>query len=118
MGMMEGVVMSDAMSARSPEGSGVPTPSGEQSAVPRHVRRVKLSYYVDEDVAARARAAYERTRGLETPGTFGEFQEAVVLAEIERMEHKYNDGLPWDGVPPGAIKSLTQMSVAARHRKH
>lgn len=65
--------------------------------------KTKTGFYQDVDQAARARAAYTWTRAQESHRTFSDLIARAVLAEVQRLEAKYNDGQPWPGMQPGQI---------------
>ncbi|MEE6289280.1 hypothetical protein V2J52_16625 [Georgenia sp. MJ173] len=78
-----------------------PTPATPEAPAVGEVRRKfrhKVSFYQDEDDTARVRAAILHTNHLEGPRSLSEFITRAVMAEVNRLEEKYNDGQPWPGV--------------------
>lgn len=55
----------------------------------------KVSFYQDRDDTARMRGAVLATRDDEGYRSMSEFIDAAVLAEVERLESKYNNGEPF-----------------------
>lgn len=52
----------------------------------------KVSFYQDREDTARMRGAVLATRDDEGHRSMSEFINAAVLAEVERLEEKYNNG--------------------------
>lgn len=67
--------------------------------------RHKVSFYQDEEDTARVRAAILHTNHLEGPRSLSQFIHHAVMAEVRRLEERYNDGEPWPGV---AARELPQ----------
>lgn len=75
-----------------------PAPQAAASAGERRKYRHKVSFYQDEDDTARVRAAIQNTFPTEGPRSLSEFINQAVMAEVRRLEERYNDGEPWPGV--------------------
>ncbi|WP_193073076.1 MULTISPECIES: ParB family protein [Brevibacterium] len=58
----------------------------------------KVSFYQRREDTARVRGAVLATRLDEGHRSMSEFINAAVLAEVERLEAKYNDGEPFPPV--------------------
>lgn len=71
----------------------------------RRKYRHKVSFYQDEEDTARVRAAILHTNHLEGPRSLSQFIHHAVMAEVRRLEERYNDGEPWPGV---AARELPQ----------
>lgn len=81
-----------------------PAPASE-SVGERRKYRHKVSFYQDEEDTARVRAAILHTNHLEGPRSLSQFIHHAVMAEVRRLEERYNDGEPWPGV---AARELPQ----------
>lgn len=57
-----------------------------------------MSFYQDTDDTARVRAAVLNTFHTEGPRSLSEFIHRAVMAEVQRLEKRHNDGRPWPGV--------------------
>jgi hypothetical protein len=69
----------------------------------RRAGAVQITFYIDAEQAARARAAFMRTQGPEGNRTWSDFIADAVRRETERLERTYNDAQPWPGVQAGAM---------------
>jgi hypothetical protein len=69
------------------------TPAGEGRKF-RH----KVSFYQEEADTARVRAAILNTYPTEGARTLSQFIHHAVMAEVKRLEDRYNDGEPWTGI--------------------
>lgn len=81
-------------------------------------KRNKIAIYMDEDDAARARAAYAEssTPSREGPKSFSAFVVDAIMKETQRLERKYNDGQQW---PPVEAWQIPQgRPTGARTRKN
>lgn len=83
---------------RQPAPAPSPTPA-EQPSERRYPP--KVSFYQDRDDSARMRAAMLHTQGLEGHRSLSDFINRAVMAEVERLETKHNNGQPWPAVGPG-----------------
>lgn len=91
-----------------PEPAAVP-PAVEPSAAAKPARaarstsdktkyRHKVSFYQHPDDTARVRGAILHTQVSEGTRTLSQFVNDAVLAEVERLEAKYNNGQPFPAV--------------------
>lgn len=87
-----------AAAAAPPTASEPPAAPAASSVGERRKYRHKVSFYQDEDDTARVRAAILHTNHLEGPRSLSEFIHHAVMAEVRRLEERYNDGEPWPGV--------------------
>lgn len=58
----------------------------------------KVSFYQSREDTARMRGAFMATRAEEGYRSMSEFISAAVLAEVRRLEAKYNDGEPFPAI--------------------
>lgn len=65
----------------------------------------KVSFYQDPEDTARMRAALLHTLVTEGSRSLSQFIHNAVMAEVERLEHKYNNGKPF---PPVGARELPQ----------
>lgn len=82
----------------------VTTSTNQSAAGPAPKKRpakTKVAYYQEVEEAARVRGGFHQVGHLEGYRTFSDFHAAVVLAEIQRLEAKYNEGEPFIGAAPG-----------------
>lgn len=86
------------------EGTGVATPQAPRGS---STTRPKMGYFADnEDEAGRIRAAWQHTLTTENGRrSLAQFQHDAVLAFVEMLEHRYNDGDPWPYLPSGTIRT-------------
>lgn len=78
-----------------------PAPEGEK---PRTKYRHKASFYQDPQDTDRVRSAIEYTKSTEDRAkSFSEFVSRTVMAEVERLETKYNDGKPFPHIGAGEM---------------
>jgi hypothetical protein len=63
----------------------------------------KVTFYQDADDTARVRAAILHTMVDEGSRNLSQFVNAAVMAEVERLERKYNNGKPWPAVRSGEM---------------
>lgn len=82
-----------------------PAPALAEPVGERRKYRHKVSFYQDEEDTARVRAAILHTNHLEGPRSLSQFIHHAVMAEVHRLEERYNDGKPWPGV---AARELPQ----------
>lgn len=62
----------------------------------------KMSFYQDPEDSDRVRSAIEATKGTpDRAKSFSEFVSRVVMAEVERLETKYNGGEPFPHIGAG-----------------
>ena len=84
-------------------------PAAAQPAAPKPARaasstsdktkyRHKVSFYQHPDDTARVRGAILHTQVTEGARTLSQFVNDAVLAEVERLEAKYNNGQPFPAV--------------------
>ena len=101
-----------ALLAVEPEASN-PTPAVvDQPAVatpaasrPRPKYPPKVSFYQAAEDTARVRGAILHTMATEGPRSLSQFIHEAVMAEVSRLEVKYNDGRPF---PPVEARVLPQ----------
>lgn len=62
-----------------------------------------MSFYQDSGETDRMRGAIIFTMATEGPRTVSEFISAAVMAEVERLEKKYNDGKPFPSIRAGKV---------------
>lgn len=67
--------------------------------------RHKVSFYQDPADTARVRGAVLHTQVSEGTRSLSHFIHQAVMAEVQRLEAKYNDGQPF---PPVAARELPQ----------
>jgi hypothetical protein len=60
--------------------------------------RHKVSFYQDREDTDRVRGAILHTMTTEGSRTLSQFIHKTVMAEVERLERKYNDGQPFPAV--------------------
>lgn len=74
--------------------------SAEKPAQPaaKKVYPPKVSFYQDAENTARMRGAIFATRHEEGYRGLSDFIDSVLMAEVERLEAKYNDGQPFPPV--------------------
>ncbi|MFV0428406.1 MAG: ParB family protein [Arachnia sp.] len=65
----------------------------------------KVSIYQDREDTGRVRGAILHTMATEGPRTLSEFVNHAVMAEVQRLEAKYNNGQPF---PPVGARELPQ----------
>lgn len=63
----------------------------------------KVTFYQDAEDTARVRAAILHTMVTEGSRNLSQFVNAAVMAEVERLEARYNDGKPWPPVASGEM---------------
>ena len=82
-------------------------PSLEAAPAPRPTRgaRPKVSFYQAREDTNRMRGAILHTMAAEGPRSLSEFIHQAVMAEVERLETKYNNGQPF---PPVGARELPQ----------
>jgi len=79
-------------------------PAAVTSSGPRRPKtKPKVSFYQDPEDTARARAALLNTLTTEGNRSLSEFIDRAVMAEVERLERKHNNGKPWESVPTGEL---------------
>ncbi|WP_243696475.1 ParB family protein [Aeromicrobium camelliae] len=76
------------------------TPKAEKKPAAKKKYPSKASFYQDPEDTARVRGAILYTMATEGPRSFSDFVHAAVMAEVERLEAKYNDGKQFPGVGP------------------
>lgn len=62
----------------------------------------KLAYYVDDEENGRIRAAFLAGRDKYGWRSFTDFQLSTILDRVAQLEQEFNQGRPFDGVPPKA----------------
>lgn len=85
-----------------PKGKDAATPAGKTAPKRRYPH--KVSFYQDPESTARVRGAILYTP-QEGPRTLSQFIDHAVMAEVERLETKYNHGDPF---PPITARELPQ----------
>ncbi len=60
-------------------------------------------YFTRTD-ADQVRAAFLAVGPVEGYASISEFLEAATLKEVRRLQRKYNNGKPWEGAGPGALR--------------
>lgn len=73
--------------------------------------KAKVGFYQDPEDTARARAAYNWTRAQEGHRSLSDFLAAAVMAEVKRLERKYNGGDPWPAMDPGELPTGKPMGA-------
>lgn len=58
----------------------------------------KVSFYQDKEDTDRIRGAILYTQATEGPRTLSQFLHRAAMAEVERLEAKYNNGQPFPSV--------------------
>ncbi len=74
-----------------------------QTQRPAKVARPKVSFYQDADDTKRVRGALLHTMTTEGSRNLSEFINRAVMAEVERLEAKYNNGNPFPPVGSGEL---------------
>lgn len=69
-----------------------------QRPKPKRKYPAKVSFYQDPADTDRVRGAILHTMTTEGPRSLSQFIHQAVMAEVERLEHKYNDGQPFPSV--------------------
>lgn len=93
-----------------PPVSAVPTPGENDRSAgtspPKRdteAKKRKVSFYQDEDRTARARGAHLHTMAQEGSRSLSDFIDKAVMAAVEQLEAKHNDGKPFPSVKAGGI---------------
>lgn len=68
------------------------TPSGASTVADK----ARLTIYLPRNLNHRARAVYRATNHLEHDGSWSDFVEHAIEAEVQRRERLYNNGKPYD----------------------
>lgn len=71
-------------------------------------------YFIRDD-ADQVRAAFLATGHAEGYASISELIEAATLKEVRRLQRKYNNGRPWDGVGPGSLRPGQRTRVEQTH---
>lgn len=89
-----------------------PSPSSATSAKkpPAGKYPAKVSFYQDPEDTDRVRGAILYTMTTEGNRNLSQFVQKAVMAEVERLEAKYNNGEPF---PPVGARELPQGGAAA-----
>lgn len=74
-----------------------------QADTPAKGARPKVSFYQDADDTKRVRGALLHTMTTEGSRNLSEFIHRAVMAEVERLEAKYNNGKPFPPVGSGEL---------------
>ena len=82
-----------------------PTAAKPASSRPRPKYPPKVSFYQATEDTARVRGAILHTMATEGPRSLSQFIHEAVMAEVSRLEAKYNDGRPF---PPVEARVLPQ----------
>ena len=69
-------------------------PAGEGRKKPKP----KVSFYQDPEDTARMRGALKHTQVAEGSRSLSDFIDRAVMAEVERLEARYNNGQPFESV--------------------
>lgn len=86
-----------------PNATNSPKPEKDTSTDKRKWRH-KVSFYQDPEDTERVRAAILHTMLTEEANrNLSQFINDTVMAEVERLEAKYNGGKPFKGVPSGEM---------------
>ena len=83
----------------------VEEPAPEQGAARRTKYPPKVSFYQDPADSDRMRGAILHTMAAEGPRSLSQFIQRAVMAEVARLEGKYNGGQPF---PPVGARELPQ----------
>lgn len=89
-----------------PVAAAQPAPVDDAPAAPaaKSAYRKKLGYYPKSDADAnRVRAAIRHTGVQEGYRGLTDFMEKVIMAEVERLEQRYNGGKPFPGGEAGEL---------------
>lgn len=83
------------------------TRSSQTTSRPKQQRKYphKVSFYQDAEDTSRVRGAILHTMVSEGSRSLSQFIDRAVMAEVERLEAKYNGGKPF---PPVAARELPQ----------
>ncbi|MFC7403173.1 hypothetical protein [Citricoccus sp. GCM10030269] len=87
--------------------------SGRRSAGKKYPH--KVSFYQDPQDTARVRGAILYTMTTEGNRNLWQFVNRAVMAEVERLEAKYNDGRPFPSV---GAREIPQGGAAAAREEH
>lgn len=92
-----------------PEATAAPAPTPRQTKPARKTEATKyppkVSFYQDPEDTARVRGAILHTMATEGSRSMSQFIHQAVMAEVERLETKYNGGRPF---PPVGTRELPQ----------
>lgn len=88
-----------ANSATSTTAPALPVGEGRKKPKP------KVSFYQDPEDTARMRGALKHTQVAEGSRSLSDFIDRAVMAEVERLEARYNNGEPFESV---AARELPQ----------
>lgn len=80
-----------------------PAPAPATQATPESRRRVQATFYARKATMDRIRGAVKVAGEREGYDSLTDLVLTTVLAEVERMEKKYNGGEPFAGVEPGSL---------------
>ncbi|MFC0456213.1 hypothetical protein ACFFGR_06555 [Arthrobacter liuii] len=85
-------------------------PAAEPPAAGKKKYAHKVSFYQDSEDTARVRGAILYTMTTEGNRNLSQFVNRAVMAEVERLEAKYNGGQPF---PPVGAREMPQGGAAA-----
>ena len=80
-------------------------PSAQPAGEGRKKPKPKVSFYQDPEDTARMRGALKHTQVAEGSRSLSDFIDRAVMAEVERLEARYNNGQPFESV---AARELPQ----------
>lgn len=66
-------------------------------------KRGKITFYLPQEDADRARAALINTQHLEGMRSMSDLVHQALSEKVEELENRYNDGKPWPPAPSGSI---------------
>ncbi|MFC7403422.1 hypothetical protein [Citricoccus sp. GCM10030269] len=105
----------DKSPAPSPAPAPVPASEDAQHPAPAKKYPHKVSFYQDPEDTARVRGAILYTMTTEGNRNLSQFVNRAVMAEVERLEAKYNDGRPFPSV---GAREIPQGGAAAAREEH
>lgn len=77
-----------------------PATQSAQAKSAKNERR-KMNYYADSDQDGRIRAAYYAGRDERGWRNLSDMHAEIIMAEVEKLESRYNNGEHFDPMPPG-----------------
>ncbi|WP_330185935.1 hypothetical protein OHB26_38740 (plasmid) [Nocardia sp. NBC_01503] len=73
----------------------------------------RIGAYFDQETADRVRGAYAYGwLGQGNKGSLSDMVKAAVMGLVEQLEQERNDGRPWPGLNPGAVRVWSHQEIA------
>ena len=91
----------ESVEQATPAAAAMPAPKAERKAPAKTGSKYppKVSFYQDREDTDRVRGALLHTMASEGSRSLSQFIHEAVMAEVERLEAKYNNGQPFPRVP-------------------